>query len=69
MKKERGELIRALSFLSQIGFTMTACVLIGVFMGKFLDDFFGASPWFVLIFSFLGMGAAFKFLFDIAKKT
>ena len=67
-KKERSEIVKALSFFSQVGFTITACILIGVLIGRFLDNHFGASPWFLLLFAFLGAAAAFKFLFDIAKR-
>ena len=64
-QNERRELLRAISFLSQIGITMAACVLVGVLLGRFLDNFFGTSPWLLIIFSFLGMAAAFKALFDL----
>ncbi|MCL2676220.1 MAG: AtpZ/AtpI family protein [Firmicutes bacterium] len=67
-KKERSEFTKALSFLSQIGIMMMACVLIGVLMGRFLDSLFGTSPWLVLIFSLLGAAASFKCLMDFAKK-
>ena len=36
--KQTQGLLRALSFFSQIGITMAACVLIGVFIGRFLDN-------------------------------
>jgi ATP synthase protein I len=65
---QRGELLRALTFFSQISVTIVACVAIGVFLGKFLDGFFGTSPWLLLVFSFLGMAAAFKSIFDVAQK-
>ena len=67
-KKERNEVARALSFFSHVGIMITACVLIGVLMGKYLDNLFGTSPWLVLVFSLTGIGAAFKFLLDFAKK-
>ncbi|NLB98637.1 AtpZ/AtpI family protein [Jeotgalibaca porci] len=43
---------------------MAASVLIGVFLGKFLDNFFHTSPWLLLLFSFFGVGAAIKSLFN-----
>ena len=58
-----------LSTFSQIAFMIVACIGIGVFLGRFLDDFFGTSPLLLIIFSFLGVGAAFKSLFDYAKKN
>jgi len=66
-KEQRKKLLQALSFFSQIAVTMAACVLIGVGMGKLLDDLFGTGPTLLLIFSFLGVGAAIKSLFDMGK--
>lgn len=62
------ETIRALSYFSQIGVTMASSVLVGVFLGKFLDGLLGTSPWLLLIFSLLGVGAAIKALFNMSKK-
>ncbi|MGI6169444.1 MAG: AtpZ/AtpI family protein [Christensenellales bacterium] len=60
--------MQALSFFSQIGITMAACVLIGVFLGRFLDNLLGTTPYLLLLFSLFGVGAAFKALFDLAGK-
>jgi ATP synthase protein I len=65
--KNRG-FLRALSFFSQVGIIMAACVFVGVFLGRFLDGLLGTSPWLLLVFSFLGAAAAFKSLFDLASK-
>ena len=67
-KRQRGELRQALAFFSQVGITIAACVAIGVLLGNFLDNFLGTSPWLLLIFSFIGVGAAFKSIIDIANK-
>lgn len=66
--KSGKEFLRALSFFSQIGITMAACVFIGVILGKYLDNLLGTSPWLLLVFSLLGAGAAFKSLFDLGNK-
>lgn len=66
-KKKSKELLEALSFFSHIGITMAASVLIGVFLGKFLDNLLGTSPLLLLLFSLFGAGAAFKVLFDYSK--
>ena len=47
---------------------MAACVLIGVGLGKLLDNLLGTTPWFLLAFSLLGAGASIKALFDLAEK-
>ena len=62
---ERREFAKALTFLSQIAITMAACVFIGVLLGNFLDRLLGTSPWLLLIFSLLGIGASFKALIDM----
>ncbi len=70
-EKEEGagkEFLRALTFFSQVGITMAACVLIGVLLGKFLDGLLGTSPWLLLVFSLLGAAAAFKAMFDLGNK-
>ena len=67
-KKPINELVQGLSQLSQIGITILACILIGVFAGRFLDSVFNSSPWLLLVFSLLGAGAAFKYLYDLTKK-
>lgn len=55
---------KAISNFSQVGVTMAASVLVGVFLGKFLDNFFNTSPWLLLLFSLFGVGAAIKSLFN-----
>jgi ATP synthase protein I len=67
-KENRGELARALAFMSQIGITIIACIAIGVFLGRYLDNLFNTSPWLLLFFSFSGMAAAFKYIIDMAKR-
>lgn len=61
------EFIRAFTRFSHVGVTMAASVLVGVLLGKYLDLFLGSSPWLLLIFSFLGVGAALKVLFNISN--
>lgn len=66
-EEQTRDLLRALSFLSQIGITMAACVLIGVLVGRFFDNLLGTAPWLLLLFSLLGAAAAIKVLFDFGK--
>lgn len=64
--ENRGTL-KAIASFSQIGVTMAASVLIGVFLGKFIDGLSGTSPVFLLFFSLLGVGAAIKAVFNSTK--
>ena len=67
-KKHNNELLRSLYMVSQIGLTISACVIIGVFLGRFLDNTFGTSPVLLIIFSLLGAGAGFRSIFQYANK-
>ena len=64
----RGGATRGMARITEIGVTMAACVLIGVFSGKYLDRWLGTSPWLLLLFSLLGAAAAFRAIFLMAKK-
>ena len=65
---DRKNIVRAIGFLSQIGFTVFACVLVGVLLGRFLDGRLGTDPWLTIVFSILGCLSAFKAMIDVAKK-
>jgi len=67
-KKDKQNIFRAVGYMSQIAFTVAACVLVGVLLGRFLDNRLGTDPWLVIIFSLLGVLSAFKAMIDIAKK-
>jgi ATP synthase protein I len=66
-KQPNKSLQHAVSFLSQIGVTMISCVFVGVFLGRFLDSRLKTTPWLLLVFSLLGVGAALKSFFDLAN--
>jgi len=67
-KKPRDGFVYAFSYLSQIGITIIACVAVGIFLGRVLDSLLGTTPWLLLVFTLLGIVAAFKSIFDMAKK-
>ena len=67
-KNYRGELLRNLYMVSQMGVTIAACLIIGVLLGRFLDNTLGTSPFLLIIFSLLGAGAGFKSIFELAKR-
>jgi len=67
-KGQQNDFVRALALLSQIGVTIIACVAVGILLGWFLDSLLGTAPWLLLVFTLLGIVAAFKSIFDFAKK-
>lgn len=66
-KSNSSETLKILAYFSQIGVTMGASIIIGVLLGKYLDEWLGTSPWLLLIFSLLGAGAAIKSLLTMPK--
>lgn len=71
MSGERKEIMKLLADFSTIGMTVAFSIFIGVGMGYFLDHkVFGGrtAPWFTLIFLGFGVAAAFKNLFQMARR-
>ncbi|MCL2501422.1 MAG: AtpZ/AtpI family protein [Defluviitaleaceae bacterium] len=68
-KEERKKILRAAALMTQLAVGMIACVTISVFLGMFLDNRLGTSPVFILIFVFVGIAAAFKYMYDTAKRV
>ena len=66
--RKKNDTLRAVSFFSQVGITIVVCLLIGVFLGRFLDDILGTPPFMLLLFSLLGAAAAFKAMYEMLEK-
>lgn len=66
--EERKAILRAMGLMSQIAFTFVSCVVIGIFLGRFLDDLLGTPPLFLVILTLLGCATSFKTILDLAKK-
>ena len=67
-KKKPPSALSAAALYSQIGASLSACVLIGIFAGLWLDRRFGTSPWLLFAGAAIGTAASFKALFDLALK-
>lgn len=67
MKDKRGILV-AFALVSQLGFSMIIPIFLCFFVGKFLDDIINVSPLFLIIFIFVGVGAAFRNMFYLVSK-
>lgn len=66
MKKARWT--RSLVLVSQLGISMITPILACTLIGAFLDNKLNTSPWFLIVFILLGVGAAFRNLFYIVGK-
>jgi len=52
-----------------LGITMAVCVLVGLGIGMWIDHRLNLeTPWFTLAFVLLGVGAAMKEVFAVAKR-
>ncbi len=68
LKDTKKETIRSLIDFSSLGLEMGLSVAIGIVMGYFLDRFFKTYPYLTIIFTFFGIGAAFKTIIMLIKK-
>ena len=60
--------LRLIGLVSQLGLSMVIPILLSTFIGIFLDNRTGLSPLFLLLFIVVGVGAAFRNLFQIVNK-
>lgn len=71
MSESRKEIMKLLADFSTIGMTVAFSIFIGVGIGYLLDHkVFGGrtAPWLTLIFLGLGVAAAFKNLYIMARR-
>ena len=52
--------------VSTVGLMFPACIGIGYIWGRLMDRYFGIYPWLTIIFTFLGIVAAFMNLYKLA---
>ena len=63
MKNDGGQLLRALSLVTTLGFMLVIHIGVGLFGGHWLDQFLGSSPWGILIGAFLGVVSGFRAIY------
>lgn len=56
-----------LTLISQIGLSVITPILLGVFLGQFIDKKLGTDGIFSIIFILLGTGGGFMNIFKLAK--
>ncbi|MDR1532524.1 MAG: AtpZ/AtpI family protein [Clostridiales bacterium] len=66
--KDKREIRSAMGLLTHIGLTMTISILGCLFLGKFLDEKLGTSPWLMFVFILLGVASALFSLYKIGSK-
>lgn len=68
MNKKTG-IFKALYLLTQMGVMMALPIIGCIIVGNYLDNQFNSGILFLLIFVFLGVGAAFRNLFVLTRKV
>lgn len=66
-KKDNRNVFKNLALITQIGLSMVIPIIIGVYLGGFIDDKVGTKMVFRLIFLLLGVATAFVNLFKMTK--
>ena len=62
-KKDLSNVIKSVSHIGSFGLTMGACILMGYYLGSYIDGKFGTAPWFMIVLVLLFMlGAFIKFV-------
>ena len=57
-----------LALISQIGISMIVPIIIGLYLGKWLDDRLGTGPIFLFIFIIVGIASAFMNVFKLTER-
>lgn len=69
MEEKDRKFIRMIAVLSTVGLTLVFATVIGLFIGIWLDKYFGTRPWLTAVFLILGFIAGFRNLFVYVKKS
>ncbi|WP_026477367.1 AtpZ/AtpI family protein [Alkaliphilus transvaalensis] len=57
------------ALITYLGISMVTPILVGLFLGRWLDRRFNTEPLWLLVFIVLGIGGAFGNLFRVATKN
>ena len=68
MKKETIGTIKELSYYSSIGLSVSLSIVIGYFLGAYLDKRFHTDPWFMLVGLGFGIAAGYRNIGYMIKK-
>ena len=68
MEEEKKRLIKTLGMISTMGISFAVAIVIGVYAGLKLDEWFGTRPWFFFIFLLFGIAAGFRNIYIMANR-
>jgi len=64
-----GGRFRSMADLLAVGTVLVACIVLGYFLGSYLDRRLGTSPWMVVVGVLLGTAAGFLQLFRTVSRS
>jgi ATP synthase protein I len=68
-KEEKERLFKDLRLSGSLGTEMAAAVLIGTFMGYWVDKWLGTEPWILIVGFIFGAAAGFRNLFRFIARS
>ncbi|MBN2108020.1 MAG: AtpZ/AtpI family protein [Deltaproteobacteria bacterium] len=58
-KKDLSNVLKSVSHIGSFGLTMGACILLGYYLGSYIDEKLNSAPWFMILLVVLFMAGAF----------
>jgi len=68
MREDKRQLFKSLGFLSSIGISLVAAILIGLAMGYYLDKWLDTRPVLTLVMLGFGIVSGFRNVFILTKR-
>ena len=68
MAEDKRQLYRSLGFLSSVGISLVAAILIGLAMGVYLDRWLDTTPMFTLIMLLIGVISGFRNIYILTAR-
>jgi ATP synthase protein I len=68
MAEDKRQLFKSLGFLSSVGISLVAAILIGLAMGYYLDQWLDTRPLFTLIMMLIGIISGFRNVYILTNR-
>jgi F0F1-type ATP synthase assembly protein I len=68
LDKDKIKIMQGIALITQIGISMIVPIILGIFIGRFLDNLIGTNNIFLFVFIIIGVGAAFLNLFKVGLR-
>mgnify|MGYP000347781653 CR=1 FL=1 len=68
MAEDKRQLYKSLGFLSSVGISLVASILIGLAMGVYLDKWLNTQPLFTLIMLLIGVISGFRNVYILTTR-